>query len=59
MSFIFTRCVKIVEAGLVSAGLPCSRLVAVNKYRLTRQLCVKIVLQLRCQFVISKVEERV
>ena len=26
MSPIFTRCAQIVESGLVSAGLPCSRL---------------------------------
>jgi hypothetical protein len=49
-------CLSIVLSGLASAGLPCSWLEVVDKSRLTRQLCVKIVLQPRCQFVIFKVE---
>ena len=35
---IFTRCVKIVESGLVSAGLPCSWFLLVIQCRLTRQV---------------------
>ena len=42
MSSIFTRCVRIVESGLVSAGLPCSWLELVIKCRLTRQLVVGV-----------------
>ncbi len=36
MSSIFTPCVKLVESGLVSAGLPCSRLLVEIRCRLTR-----------------------
>ena len=55
-SGVYVMCVRFVELGLASAGWPCSWFLVVKKCRLTRQLCVEIVLQLRCQFVISKVE---
>ena len=40
MQHIFTRCVKIVESGSASAGLPCLWFLVVIKCRFTRQLVV-------------------
>ena len=50
MQPIFIRCVQIVAAGLVSAGLPCSWVDVEIRCRLTRQLEVMVDLMRKDQF---------